>query len=879
MTIERNWAGTQVFEPRTVETPSPTGSLGERVRAVATAVQQMVATGRHVRPMGSMWSFGTILQAPDATFHLDALTDVIATRPRRLIANAAAAQGELEKALFAATSDPDEAWALVGAGIDSDTLIATMDRAGLSPITLGSSTGQRLGGVTATASHGADFRLAPIADMALAVVLLRGDGQVLWIEGKQAGSKASRLAFARSLVSSVDDVISDDAALDAARASVGVLGVVAAMLLKARERYGLIDVAHRLPWSQIRPTVKSGGTAFGDLPPWPELAARPHPDAKYRFLEILLNPYPNGGAGRDALVVTRWERPGDAADEPKPKTPLPIIETYLHIILGNQGAYRTTIDQLQDSVRPGTGKFLRAYRVMSSGGAPGYKVHSYDVGVPVKGDLHLKFLDALLSKWDALIAQDKKFTGFLSMRFTGGTRALLGMEHAGLTAHFEIFALQRPKNLAIGQPFPLDFDPSTTARDSPAFLACIADAVKAVGDDARYHWGQMGPIRLVPAAQKPWYAQFDRLRGPSPRVAFANEAVLIAGLVPPPERFAFTSTLATRAADAPLAATGIALTSAAACETTLYALNGDGWVSALKHQAGGPSSWARVYRTEQGKDDDAPASSALTLVGSLAAAANADGHHEVFARSSPNGYVLHRWALTGAVAHLGWSEWARLHDATFASDPSAVKGKDGKLVVTAIGLDGKLRYAKQNQNGGLVGWDDWKAVTAPTGIPRMTGRPRVLRLTGGELLLASGHDHVWATPLTTGWLDLGAAPFGFGAAASSDGKKLAVARLTDRETVVIDVRKTPTDAPTTRTVTLPDAIRPDTELAVRVADDRVTVAVTLITGAVAVLQSNGSTTHFEGVEATSGPTLLGIGGGKTALYARVAHDLFVWRTW
>ena len=74
--------------------------------------------------------FGPLLSSPavaNVSYHTvdafrwdsDTFTDVIATRPRGRIPNAAAAQGELEKALLAATDDPDEAWALVGAGMRS----------------------------------------------------------------------------------------------------------------------------------------------------------------------------------------------------------------------------------------------------------------------------------------------------------------------------------------------------------------------------------------------------------------------------------------------------------------------------------------------------------------------------------------------------------------------------------------------------------------------------------------------------------------------------------------------------------------------------------------------------------------------------------------
>lgn len=890
MTIERNWAGTQVFEPRASLTPTPAGTFSERIRGVADELRGVIGSGRHLRAMGSMWSFGTILTSPDTTLHLDALSDVIATRPRGQIAKLADARSELERALFSGTTDPDEAWALVGAGISTEVLIETMDRAGLSPITLGSSTGQRLGGVMATASHGADFRLPPIADMALAVVLLRGDGKVLWVEGSQPGVPASqRLAWVRTLVSAVDQVVSSDAAIDAARASVGVLGVVAAVLLRARARYGLQDETARLPFSAIRPAIVEGGTAFGVTPPWPALADKPHPDAKYRFLEILLNPYADASGERHALVIARWERPGDALDEPKPKVALDVVGTYVRIILGNQGAYRTTIDDLQDSVRPRTGKFLRAYRVMTSGGAPGYKVHSYDVGIPVAGNLHLAFLDELLARWKKLIDADKKFTGFLSLRFTEKTRATLGMEHAGLTAHFEIFALQRPKNLAIGGSFPLDFDPSTTARDSAAFLAEIEPAVnKVASTEARFHWGQLGPLRLASKSAAAWYAAFDALygKGKVPRVAFANDVALRSGLIPPPERFGFTSVLPTAASRTALSASGIALSSAASCEGRLYALNADGRASALEHPApasqptGGPSRWARVARIEQGQDDDPVAAPTWMPVGSLAVAPNADGHHEIFARCAPSGFVFHRWQLTGAVQHLMWSDWTQLKNVPFASDPSALRGRDLKVLVAAVGLDGKVHWARQNQTQGLVGWDDWQALSLPSGVTRMGGRPALLRLPTSEAVLALGQGTLWATTIGgSAWTSLGASPFGFGASAAGDGKKLAVARAESATDIIIDVRKDLTAAPTTRTATLPSPLRADSELAVRVADNRVTVAVTLANGDVAVIQSNGTLTHFPGVEATGGPTLHGLPGGKTALYARVAHDMFVYRVW
>src|SRR5690606_35849556 len=110
-------------------------------------------------------------------------------------------------------------------------------------------------------------------------------------------------------------------------------------------------------------------------------------------------------------------------------------------------------------------------------------------------------LDALFARFDALFAQDRRFAGFLSVRFTRGSRASLAMQSgptgaSGRYCHVELFALQQPRHLG-------GWDPTRLAADSERFLDAFWDEVRARRGSglACLHWGQMArrPEDLVPA--------------------------------------------------------------------------------------------------------------------------------------------------------------------------------------------------------------------------------------------------------------------------------------------------------------------------------------------------------------------------------------------
>ncbi|MBS1869089.1 MAG: FAD-binding protein [Actinobacteria bacterium] len=216
----RNWAGDQRCAPAAVERP---GS----VREIAAALERAAAAGQRVRVAGSGHSF----------------TDAACTDGRML---------RLERMDRVLDVDRASGLVRVEGGITVHALSAALAAHGLALENLGDVDAQTIAGAISTATHGTGARLRNISAQVEAVELVLADG-------------STRVCSARD---------ADPTAWQAARVSVGSLGVIAAVTLRAVPAFTLRGVDRPAPLGETLDRLEELGAENDHF----ELFVFPHCD-------------------------------------------------------------------------------------------------------------------------------------------------------------------------------------------------------------------------------------------------------------------------------------------------------------------------------------------------------------------------------------------------------------------------------------------------------------------------------------------------------------------------------------------------------------------------------------------------------------------------
>lgn len=174
----RNWSGTQTATPADVLSPRSVDEL-------ATMVKTEADRGRRIKAVGSGHSFTGCAVADEVQVRLDGLSSIVA-------------------------ADQDSGRVVVGAGTPLARLNAGLDAFGLAMANLGDIDKQTLSGAVSTGTHGTGARLGGLATQVRAVDLVTADGSVLTCSRTEN-----------------PDVF------DAARISIGALGIISALTIKA----------------------------------------------------------------------------------------------------------------------------------------------------------------------------------------------------------------------------------------------------------------------------------------------------------------------------------------------------------------------------------------------------------------------------------------------------------------------------------------------------------------------------------------------------------------------------------------------------------------------------------------------------------------------
>jgi hypothetical protein len=406
--------------------------------------------------------------------------------------------------------------------------------------TLGGQSGQTLAGAISTGTHGPDFRVGPlpdstlapaVADSVLAMHLVGPGGVEYWIEPSAGITDPALLV--KNVVPSIDaaNVIYDDTVFNACLVALGCFGVIYSYVLRVRQAYDLIEVGTASTWEAFAADPRAW---FGK--------------SGIRSLQVAVCPYPGPDGSHYCLISTRTEGPPtNAVNRPQGDMTAAIADLLTALFIsslkgkgvvmwwtanvapsGDQNDIKLAklaeyilenAPELQPILASRYTNFMNvllpsgsfrglAHSVMDAGygsavvtSKPCYSIECFFPGVTPPGAKGFAdFVNLAISEFASNNAT--MLVGYISLRFTGKTRALLGEQQWSPTCAVEISALMPIANIV------------------PTLNGLVNAAYRFGGIP---HWGQVSDVgiqgnRHLYSQSDAWLFAFRRVfqTGPTP---------------------------------------------------------------------------------------------------------------------------------------------------------------------------------------------------------------------------------------------------------------------------------------------------------------------------------------------------------------------------
>jgi hypothetical protein len=183
--------------------------------------------------------------------------------------------------------------------------------------TLGGSGGQTIAGAISTGTHGADFDRAPIADAVRAMYVVAAEGSHHWIEPKSHQFTDPSKIHATFPDIAMDNIHYDDDLFHAAIVSMGSMGAIYALVLGVVPQYALIQFNLWSTWENLQEIGGAELSRVAHGAAFPELASfldslyprgsEPFPYS--RALQVVVNPIKNDDGTHNCYATIRFELP------------------------------------------------------------------------------------------------------------------------------------------------------------------------------------------------------------------------------------------------------------------------------------------------------------------------------------------------------------------------------------------------------------------------------------------------------------------------------------------------------------------------------------------------------------------------------------------
>jgi len=389
-----------------VQTPvghcKPT-SLAELVGIVKQAEQ----LARHVRAVGSSWSFSDIAVTDgyivETNLLNSVLTEVLEASPS--ILNPKAKGLKLIH---------------VEAGMTLRDLNNLLDKRDLALRTMGGASGQTLAGAVSTCVHGADLDRGPLPDAVRAIHLVGPGGVQHWIEPSESITDKRGLTAALGLDPA--NVHYDDDWFNSVLVSMGSLGIIYSMVIEVTGQYDLVEDVSHFSWEALRPMLETGEVFTGQ-----------------RAVLVAINPFtvPDnlGSSTHPCYLSTRNDAPKTQA-LPSGGGGMTDLWHWLGGLITfalehNPNGIETTVTQATEAALPQGRKQGFGHTVMATSDPPLAPGLALEIGFDATNTAYLSFVDEALQILDTAYANNHwAFGGWFSMRWVGQSRAYLSPQHA-----------------------------------------------------------------------------------------------------------------------------------------------------------------------------------------------------------------------------------------------------------------------------------------------------------------------------------------------------------------------------------------------------------------------------------------------------------------
>jgi len=444
-----NYVQTQSITPQFFGEPR---SLDDLVVIVRLAE----ANGGKVHAMGSTYSFSDCAMTPGYMVETRGLRKPIQTVQQALLGPMPAGFDVYH----------------VEAGILIRELYQNLGALNCALETMGGTSGQTIAGAISTGTHGGDYRMGPLADSVLALHLVGAGGTQYWIE-PATGAITDPGLLHQYVVPDIDvnNIFHDDDLFNACLVSLGCMGIVYAVVLRVRTpQYDLHETTVESTWTDFLGAAKTYLN-----------------DSSKRFLQVAIVPYRDSSNVNKCLVTTRQEKPATQPGTRPGFTPSDFLDAVCNLIhtasLDDYAAIITAIKDIWSQPISFNQKIVKtaqlllsktdgwvfltenywslmkllwpaaefqgySYSVMDTtyNSTPDAALPSYSIELffPVdSANGQLGFVDFVNGALDAINGATSTFLlGYISLRFTGATRAYLGMQQWNQTCAVEISVLQ-----------------------------------------------------------------------------------------------------------------------------------------------------------------------------------------------------------------------------------------------------------------------------------------------------------------------------------------------------------------------------------------------------------------------------------------------------
>ncbi len=270
-----NFSKTEKVEPLRLTAPNSIETLIDEVRSATEK-------GLRIRMTGSGHSHSDVAITEDILLRPIQLIDVLEIDRQRLY-------------------DPEETQLVrVESGITIRKLNSYLDSQGLALPNMGGYDGQTIVGATATGTHGSGLQHGPMSSQIISLQIVIDDGRVLQIEPSDGITNPDN--FPGILEENADigvELIQNDSLFNAAKISIGSMGIVYSVVLKTDKKFWLEEIRTLSSWEEVKAPDGFLDRLIHGLP-------LDDGDVQPEYYELQYNPYKVGGE-RSMLITKRYK--------------------------------------------------------------------------------------------------------------------------------------------------------------------------------------------------------------------------------------------------------------------------------------------------------------------------------------------------------------------------------------------------------------------------------------------------------------------------------------------------------------------------------------------------------------------------------------------